>query len=128
MNQILNVKMDEGETRLLKRRWKNWMATNTCPVQVWDFILVCEAEILSMIARGSDLIPGLKKITGDTVDIAEYLDFAFWDLVWFGDDPEDGPCLGRWLGVSHRVGSALYYHVLKSNGSIESKTTVQHVT
>ena len=57
-----------------------------------------------------------------------YLDFAFWDLVWFTSDPEDGPCLGQWLGVSHRVGSALCYHVLNSNGKIESRKTVQHVT
>ena len=41
---------------------------------------------------------------------------------------DDGPSLGRWLGVSHRVGSALCYHILKHNGSIESRTTVQHVT
>ena len=47
-----------------------------------------------MIARGRDLVLGLEKITGDTVDITEYLDFAFWDLVWFSDDPQDGPRLG----------------------------------
>ena len=49
-------------------------------------------------------------------------------MVWFTSDPEDGTCLGQWLGVSHRVGSALCYHILKSNGKIESRTTVQHVT
>ena len=81
-----------------------------------------------MIARASDLIPGLDKITGETVDITEYLDFTFWDLVLFTSDPKDEPCLGRWLGVSHRVGSVLCYHVLKSNGKIESRTTVQHIT
>ena len=81
-----------------------------------------------MIVRGDDLIPGLEKITGETVDITEYLDFAFWDLVWFPSNMEDGPCLGQWLGVSHRVGSALCYHILKSNGKIESRTIVQHVT
>ena len=118
----------EGETRLLKRRWKNRMATNDTPLRAWDYALVYESEILSMIARGDDLIPGLEKITGETVDITEYLDFAFWDLVWYGSDMDDGPSLGRWLGVSHRVGSALCYHILKHNGSIESRTTVQHVT
>ena len=81
-----------------------------------------------MIAQGDDLVPGLEKITGETVDITEYLDFAFWDLVWYSSNLKDGPCLGRWLGVSHRVGSALCYHFLKSNGEIESRTTVQHVT
>ena len=104
------------------------MATNNCPVRVWNFAFVYEAEILSMIVKDDDLVPGLEIITGETVDITEYLDFAFQDLVWFTSDPEDGSCLGRWLGVSHRVGLALCYHILKSNGQIESRTTVQHVT
>ena len=30
--------------------------------------------------------------------------------------------------MSHQVGSALCYYVIKANGSIESWTTVQHVT
>ena len=49
--------------------------------------------------------------------------------MWFHDEPSknNGTKLGRWLGVSHRVGSALCYHVIKENGSVESRTTVQHV-
>ena len=53
------------------------MATNNTPLRSWDFALVYEAEILSMIARRDDLVPGLEKITGEIVDITEYLDFAF---------------------------------------------------
>ena len=106
------------------------MVEDYIPQRVWDFGLVYEARILSMIARGPDGIPGLEKITGDTVDITEWLDFTFWDRVWFWDDPngETGPTLGRWLGVSHRIGSALCYYMIKQNGSIESQTTVQHIT
>ena len=52
------------------------MATNNTPLRCWDFALVYKAEILSIIARGDDLIPGLEKITGETVDITEYLDSA----------------------------------------------------
>ena len=48
----------EGETRLLKRRWKNRMATNNVPKRVWDYGLVYEAQILSRLARGNDGIPG----------------------------------------------------------------------
>ena len=48
-----------------------------------------------MIARGDDLIPGLEKITGETVNITKYLDFAFWDLVWYSSDLKDGPSLGQ---------------------------------
>ena len=40
----------EGETRLLKRRWKNQMATNNTPLRAWDYALVYKSEILSMIA------------------------------------------------------------------------------
>ena len=65
------------------------MATNNTPLQAWDFALVYEVEILSMIARGDDLIPGLENITGETVDITEYLDFAFWDLIWYSSDLKD---------------------------------------
>ena len=88
----------------MKRRWKNRMTTNNTPLRAWDYALVYESEILSMIARGDDLIPGLEKITGETVNITEYLDFAFWGLVWYHSDLKDGPYLGRWLGVSHHVG------------------------
>ena len=49
-------------------------------------------------------------------------------MAWFTSDPEDGLCLRRWLGVSHRVGLALCYHIFKSKEKIESRTTVQHVT
>ena len=83
----------EGETSFLKRCWKNRMATNNTPLRAWAFALVYESDILSMIAHGENLIPGLEKINGETVDIIEYLDFACWDLVWYSSDLKDGPCL-----------------------------------
>ena len=120
---------DEGTTRILKRRWKNRMSMNNIPKRLWDFGLVYEAQILSMIARGEDGIPGLEKLTGDTCDITEWLDFGFYDRVWFHDQPGqlEGPKPGRWLGVSHRIGSALSYHVLTEKGDVLSRTTVQHI-
>ena len=41
---------------------------------------------------------------------------------------EANPKIGRWLGVAHRVGSALCYWILKENGSVLARSTVQHVT
>ena len=38
------------------------------------------------------------------------------------------PKIGRWLGVSHRVGSALCYWVLTESGKVIARTTVQHMT
>jgi len=68
-------------------------------------------------------------ITGETPDISEYLDFGFYDRVWFKDDAGIGETkLGRFLGVSHQVGSLMSYWVLLRNGSVESRTTVQRIT
>ena len=36
--------------------------------------------------------------------------------------------LGRWAGVSHRVGSDMCYWIALANGHIIAETTVQHVT
>ena len=46
-------------------------------------VLLYKAQIISIIAKGKNGVPGLEKMTGDTVDITEYLDFVFWDFVWF---------------------------------------------
>ena len=47
----------------------------------------------------------LKKITGETEYILDYLDFRFYDQVWFHKNSGlGGQGLGRWLGVSHRTG------------------------
>jgi hypothetical protein len=65
------------------------------------------------------------------LDISEWLDFGFYDHVWYWDTPNDDIAsskIVRWLGVSHRKGSGLCYWLLKENGQVLSKTTVQHVT
>ena len=36
--------------------------------------------------------------------------------------------LGRWLGVSHRVGSDICYCILIEKGKVLSQTTVQQLT
>jgi hypothetical protein len=36
--------------------------------------------------------------------------------------------IGRWLGVSHRVGGFISYWVLAMRGTVISRTTVQRVT
>ena len=53
-------------------------------------------------------------VTGQTPDISEWIDFEFYDRVWFYDQKkmemdDTGRKLARWLGVAHRVGSDLRY-------------------
>ena len=119
----------ETAIRELKKRWKHRMATKRIPRRLWDFGLIYESEIMSRTARGEDKRTGIERITGDTPDISEWLDFDFYDPVWFWDHPDgqDNPCIGRWLGVAHRIGSDMCYWVLKSNGHVLARTTVQHI-
>ena len=43
-----------------------------------------------MTANSSRMLKGwtsLDKVTGETPDISEYLDFGFYDYVWFIENP-----------------------------------------
>ena len=80
-------------------------------------------------ARGLEGRCPLERVTGETVDISEYLDFGFYDWVWFRENAGLGETkLGKWLGVSHRVGTMMSFWVITSTGKVLSRTTVQRVT
>ena len=71
----------------------------------------------------------LEALTGETPDISQYLDFGFYDRVWFKEDAGLGETkLGRFLGVSHHIGSLMSYWVFPASGIPMSRTTVQRVT
>ena len=110
------------------------MINQNIPNRLWDYGLVYEAEILSRMSRGTDGRTGYERLTGQTPDISEWLDFSFYDLVWFhqADKPgftkKEHHHLGRWLGISHRIGSDFCYWILTQSGHVISTITVQHVT
>ena len=81
------------------------------PKRLWYFGLVYEIELLPRMARGRDCRTGYEDVSGDTVDISKWLDFEMYDLVYWFDRPnkpdtlEEAKRLGRWLGISHNIGS-----------------------
>jgi len=81
-NQNYAAEREIGE---LKKRWKHRMNKKRVPKRLWDYGLVYEAEILSRVSRGKDGRTGYEEITGQTADISEWLDFEFYDLVWWFD-------------------------------------------
>ena len=106
------------------------MTKRDVPEKMWDFGLIWVSETGNLSVSSTKYAGGrtpIEFITGETPDISEWLDFDFYDWVHYWDSPEDkdNPKIGRWLGVSHRVGSALCYYVLKENGEVVSRTTVQ---
>ena len=63
----------------LKKRWKNQMKTSNIPSFLWDDGLTYEAKLMSLIAGSYNDRTGKEKITGETPDIFEYLDYGFYD-------------------------------------------------
>jgi hypothetical protein len=87
------------------------------------------------MSRGSNGRTGYEQITGKTPDISEWLDFDFYDWVWYHDPPDtmagttgEVQKIGRWVGVANRVGSALTYWITTASGKVVARSTVQHVT
>jgi hypothetical protein len=69
---------------------------------------------------------------GRTPDISEYLDFAWYDTLWYYDEsaefPQERRKLGKWLGVVHHMGQALCYYILNENARVIVRSTVQALT
>jgi hypothetical protein len=69
-------------------------------------------------------------ITGKTLDISEYCDFNFYDLVWYWRAPHPSMAehdreLARWMGVAHRYGSDMCYWLMPVSGRPIVTTTVR---
>ena len=114
--------------KIIKGKAKRRRVQRNTHKRVWEFGMVLEAEIYSQIA-GKDERPDLERLTGDKIDISEWMEFELYDLVWFWNNQSDDtkPMLGRWIGVSHRVGSALCYCICSDKGKVLSWTTVQNL-
>jgi hypothetical protein len=86
---------------------------------------------LNRIPCGQHQRACIKLVTGETPDTSEWIDFKFYDRVWYYGQKKieiDGlGCrLARWLGVAHRIGSDLCHWLLHESGKIIACTTVQH--
>ena len=116
--------------REVRRRWRMLTSRREVPRRLWDYALVHISRIMCLTARGDDDHTPYEELTGETPDISEYIDFQFYDWVYYVDNPyrkEEAPKLGRWLGVSHRASAAMCFYVLARNGQILSRSSVQHV-
>ena len=86
--------------------------------KLWDFGLVVESKILTQMARRQDRHTGYEEVTVQTSEISEWLDFEFYDLVyWYDrlnkpDVSDDVRRLVIWIGISHRVRSDMCYWLI----------------
>ena len=122
----------ETVIREVKKRWFRQMVKRKVPKRLWDYGMVWACEIMSLTSNTSFLLDGrtpMEQITGETPDISEYLDFSFYDWVWYKENAGLGENrLGRWLGVAHRVGNLMSYWILTDTARVVARTTAQRVT
>jgi hypothetical protein len=86
------------------------------PIKFWEYGMRWVCKTMSRTNLRAHRIDGgvpLKGIIGDTVDISNYLEFGFYNRVWFCDNADLAePLPSCWLGVSKNVGSIMTYYVL----------------
>jgi hypothetical protein len=127
-----NHNFAEGVIREIRKKWYRKMVKKHVPRRLWDYGLRWVCKIQNRTANSTRNLGGrcpLEKITGESVDISEYLDFGFYDWVWYKENAGLGETkLGRWLGVSHRIGTLMSFWILTKECQVLSRTTVQRVT
>ena len=127
-----NQNPSEGVIRELRKKWYRTMFKSGCPRRVWNYGLPHIAKVMQHTASYSGDLNGrtpIEKLTGETPDISEYLDFGFYDWVLYKEDAGLGEVhVGRFLGVSHNVGSLMSFWVLPPSGIPVSRTSVQRLT
>src|SRR5210317_309608 len=122
----------EGGIRELKQRFYRLMIKHGIPKRLWCFVLDYVVDVSNVTVNYSKYSDGrvpIEIITGITPDISEYLDFTIYCWVYYRSDGGLGEnYIGRWLGVSHRVGPLMTYWVLPNSGIPISTDTVQAIT
>jgi hypothetical protein len=121
--------------RELKKAVRHALYRTDAPGRLGDYCTAYHSEIRNLTAHPHYNLQGrtpYELVTGNTPDISEYTDFAWYDNVWYFDQeaafPENRRKLAKWLGVAHRVGQALCYYLLPPSGKPIVRSTVQPVS
>jgi hypothetical protein len=107
------------------------MSRKNVPLRLWCFAAEYIANILCLTATPLAKLQGRTSyefIFGHTPDISEYIEFEFYDWVWYWESdaeyPEERKRLGRWLGVAHRVGQCMCYYILTETAKVVVRSTL----
>ena len=108
------------------------MVQKRVPRRLWDYGYCHACKVMQHTASHSVRFNGCTPVgfvTGDITNIAELLDFAFYDQCLYKENAGLGKThIVKWLGVSHRIGPLMSYWILTAQGTLISRTTVQRIT
>jgi hypothetical protein len=110
----------EGIIQEICKKWNGIMHAKSVITCFWDYGMEWVCEVAQRTVSSSRHAEGqtpLKLL----LEISLFLDFGFYAGL--------GPtALGRFLGVSHRIGNMMSFWVLGVTGRVVSRTTVQRIT
>lgn len=122
----------ESGIRENKKSTKRMMQRTQASPRLWDYATVYTAETRNLTAHGTPQLNGRTPheiTTGHTPDISEWLQYDWYEPIWYYDSeepyPGDSRKCARWLGVAHRIGQALCYWVLPESGNPIARSTIQ---
>lgn len=108
----------------LKHDLKNRMILTKTPSRLWDYCLEYCADNNKILPHPLPVLQGrtpLELMIGHTPDISEYSEFGWYDPIYYFDSnafPDGQENIGRWLGVSHRIGQALCFWILSDTAQV----------
>ena len=122
----------EGVIRELRKRWYRGIFSTNCPRALWNYGLPHFAKLMQLTASNAAGLNGktpLGVLLGETPDISQYLDFGWYNWVWYKENAGlDVPKIGRFLGVAKTSSNIMSFHILPESGIPVVAGTVQRVT
>ena len=109
--ELRNQNPAKGVNQELRKKWYQMMFNSISPQRLRCYRIPYLAKVMQQMDSHYGNLDGrtpIEKITGDTPAIYEYIGFGFYDWVVYKNKSGLGEvCLGRFLDVSHGVGSLM---------------------
>jgi hypothetical protein len=125
----------EAAIREIKKGIKRATLRARSPKRLWDFCGEWVSAIRRLTAHDIPSLQGRvpsEAVEGNTPDISEFVQFDWYQPVWYIDPavqfPDDSRKLGRWIGVAHDVGSPMTFWVLPQSCKVLARSTVTSLT
>jgi hypothetical protein len=124
----------EVEIRELKRHVRRLMERTNSPRPLWDFCSMYIMDLRNRLVRPLSQLQGrtpYELLTGNTPDISEFLEYEWYQPVWYYDlapFPQQRKRIARWIGIAHRIGQAMCYWLLPESGIPIARTSIQAIT
>ena len=127
-----NMNPCESVIRELRKKWYRAIFKTNCPRALWNYGIPHIAKIMQLTATNAAGLNGqtpLGALLGDTPDISQYLDFGWYQLVWYKENAGlDVQRVGRFLGIANSASNIMSYWILPESGRPVTASSVQRMT